>query len=183
MTFPSDVLADLLDGANEISVWEIGDDANGPEVDHLVAALHSQGAQNLSDMTLRVISDWKIKTDLHLNMRKTRGDSVDSELNKANKHWVIDVATVGDAIKLAKAFKEREELPFSRDNVMRRFAVSIQQKRISTERISAGLWKKLIDDGYLSVAADQPAAAGAGDGATGAVAEATPAPETPPQGV
>jgi hypothetical protein len=41
LSFPADVLADTLDGANEVSVWEINDPP-GDELDILAAALHSQ---------------------------------------------------------------------------------------------------------------------------------------------
>jgi hypothetical protein len=69
---------------------------------------------------------------------------------------VIEIATVGNAIKLAKAFKERAEIPVGRDRVMRRFAVSLQEKRITTEKVTSGLWKKLIDEGYLQIIAERP---------------------------
>jgi hypothetical protein len=154
LTFPADVLADILDSANEISVWEV-DDPPGPELNILAAALHSQEAPNLSDMTFRFISDWRVKQKLGFGMKKTQGDSVDSQLNKAGKHWVIEISAVGDAIQLAKAFKEREPRFFSRDDVMHRFAASVQERRISTERITPGLWKKLIEEGYLQVVAKQ----------------------------
>lgn len=149
-TFPADVLADILEGGNEVSVWEFDSEQ---ELDVLIAALHSPEANDLSDMTFRFISDWKIK-DLGLTKRKTQGDSVDPLLNKAGKHWVIEVNTVQEAIKLGKAFKDRESRTFSRPEVMRRFAVSVQQKRIPSEKIKPGLWTKLIRDGYVQVVAE-----------------------------
>jgi hypothetical protein len=158
LTFPADVLADVLDGQNEVSVWEV-DDLKGPELDHIVAALHAPTAQNLSDVTFRVVSDWYVKTKLGLRMSKTPGTSLDPTLNRSGKHWVIEIDTVGDAIKLAKAFKTRDAIPFSRVEVMRRVARSLQDGRIPAERISYGLWKKLIEERHLQVVAEQPAQA------------------------
>jgi hypothetical protein len=111
LTFPADVLSDILDTENEISVWQV-DDLNSPELVSLAAALHSPAAQNLGDVTFRRISDWRIKDkeQLGLQMQETRGDSVDSVLNKAKRHSVIKISTVGDAIRLAKALKEHPPL-------------------------------------------------------------------------
>ena len=89
-------------------------------------------------------------------MRQTPGDSLDRQLNREGKHWIIKVETVGDAIKLAKAFKEQEPRTFSKKDVMYRLAVSLQEKRISADRINAVLLKKLIEDGYLGVVAQEP---------------------------
>src|SRR5580658_4002976 len=100
LAFPADLVAEILDGADEVSVWEI-DDPPGPELKILVAALHPQDATNLSDMTFRIISDWKVR-QLGLNMAKTLGQSLDHQLNKSGKHWIIKTSNVGDAIKLAK---------------------------------------------------------------------------------
>jgi len=44
LEFPADVLSDILDEENEVSVWEI-DDPQGPELNVVVAALHSRAAQ------------------------------------------------------------------------------------------------------------------------------------------
>lgn len=151
LAFPADVLADVLDSANELSVWEVNDPP-GSELEIIAAALHYHSATDLSDMTFRVISDWKLK-QLGLEIIRTPGDSVDSQLNKSGKHGIVRVNTIGDAISLAKAFKAREPHSFSRAVVMRRFAISVQEKRISVERITSGLWRKLIDDGHLQVIA------------------------------
>jgi hypothetical protein len=162
-TFPADVLADILKGGNEVSVWEVAHapsqkelDAQdlGPALDRLAAALHSEHAGDLSEVTFRIISDWKIK-QLHLPMAKEHGASVDADLNRTEKHWTIQINTVGDAIKLAKAFKKRPPHFYSKGQVMRLFAVSVQQGRISTSRIIPGLWNKLLEGGYLQVIAQQ----------------------------
>jgi hypothetical protein len=152
LTFPSDVLADVLDGENEVSVWEV-EDPPGPALDQIAAALHTQTANNLSEMTFRFISDWCVKTKLGLTMRKTPGISLDTKLNSGGTHWIIQISTVGDAIRLAKAFKERESLSFTRADIMRRFAASLQAKRIPPEKVMPGLWKKLIDEAWVQIAA------------------------------
>ena len=151
LTFPADVLADILDVANEVSVWQV-EDHDGSEVEILAAALHSPNAGNLSDMTFRFISKWRLD-QLGLKMKQTMGDSVDNKLK--GKHWVIEINTAGEAIKLAKAFIDRPERSFSQADVMRRFAKSVQEKRISTTRISAELWNKLIDGRYIQVVTEQ----------------------------
>lgn len=94
LEFPANILADILDNENEISVWEVSDPPTQEELDAIVAALHPRGIGNLSDVTLRVISGWKVK-GLNLAMRKTKGESLDSKLNNAGKHWVIQINTVG----------------------------------------------------------------------------------------
>jgi hypothetical protein len=160
-TFPADVLADVLEGKNEVSVWEVAQAANqkeleaqdiGPALNTLAAALHSEHAHDLSDVSLRLVSDFGIKR-LGLSMRQELGTSVDTGLNKSGNHWIIQVNTAGDAMKLAKLFKRREPCFFSKEEVLRLFATSLQQKRISTDRISSGLWKKLLDGGYLQILA------------------------------
>jgi len=88
-------------------------------------------------------------------MHQTRGESLDPQLNKANKHWVIKINSVGDAIKLAKALKEHEPRVFSRSEIMKLFAKSLQEKRIPVDKVSEGLWKKLLEEGYLQVVAEQ----------------------------
>lgn len=162
-TFPADVLADILNAGNEVSVWEIAQAQNqkeldaqdlDPALDRLAAALHSEHAADLSEVTFRIVSGWKIER-LGLQMKQEHGTSVDSELNKADKHWTIQIKTVGNAIQLAKAFKAREPHFYSKDQVLHLFAVSVQQGWISTNRITSGLWKKLLDGRYLQVVAQQ----------------------------
>jgi hypothetical protein len=125
-----------------------------------MSARHSPHANNLSDVTFRFVSDWKLNK-LGLAKRQTTGDSVDTQLK--GKHWIIEINTVADAIMLAKAFKDRPERSFSQAEVMRRFARSVQEMCISTDRITSGLWNKLIDGGYLQVVARQEPEAQAKD--------------------
>lgn len=61
LAFPANVLADILDNENEVSVWEVSDPPAAAELDTIVAALHARNVSNLTDVTLRVISDWKVK--------------------------------------------------------------------------------------------------------------------------
>jgi hypothetical protein len=138
----------------QTSIWEV-DSLVSPEMGRLVAALHSSGAQGLSDMTFRVVSDWRLNK-LGLKKKKTAGESSDTALNRASRHWTIEIKTVDDAIRLAKAFKDRDKKYFNQNEVMRQFAIALQEKRISAERVTAGLWKKLIDRGYLQVVAERP---------------------------
>jgi hypothetical protein len=159
LAFPADVLADLLGAANEVSVWEV-DDADGPEVEILAAALQRPNVGSLSDVTFRFISKWRLD-QLGLRMRQTTGDTVDNAVK--GKHWLIETKTVEDAIKLAKAFIDRPERSFSQTDVMRRFARSVQEKRISTKRITPELWSKLIEGRYLQVITDQQSEAGANE--------------------
>jgi hypothetical protein len=147
LTFPADVLADVLDHVNEVSVWQI-DNPPGIELEILAAAIQPPHAGTLSDKTFRIISDWKID-QLGLKMRQTAGDSLDSRLK--GKHNIIQVNTAGEAIKLAKAFKDRPEKSFSQVDVMRRFAKSVQERHISTKRITPELWSKLIGGEYLQL--------------------------------
>ncbi|HZP76599.1 MAG TPA: hypothetical protein VFB45_10685 [Pseudolabrys sp.] len=153
LSFPTDVLADMLDGANEVSVWRV-EDPPGVELEILAAALHAKSVENLTDVTFRFISDWQVKEKLRLQMRQTPGESVDTPLNKSGAHWVIETNCVDDAIRLAHGFKQRSPRTLNRAAVMRRFALSIQEKRISDQNIAPRLWKRLIDDGYLAVVAE-----------------------------
>jgi hypothetical protein len=82
-------------------------------------------------------------------MRKTKGDSLDSKLNNAGKHWVIQINTVGDAIMLAKAFKDRDPIFYGKAKVMEVFASALAAGRITTDAIAAGLVKKLFEEGHL----------------------------------
>jgi len=152
--FPANVLADLLDNENEISVWEVSDPP-GPEIDTIVAALHSRGVSNLSDVTLRVISGWMIKDQLGLGMKQTKGDSLDSKLNGSGKHWVVRTDTVRDVIKLAKGFTHREAIFHGKAQVMRAFASSLAAGRISSDAIQPALLKRLFEDGYLQLVVQQ----------------------------
>jgi hypothetical protein len=158
LTFPANVLADILDNENEISVWEVSEPPKEEALQTIVAALHARGISNLSDVTLRVISGWKIKTDLQLVMKTTKGESLDSKLNNAGKHSVIQIDSVGDAIKLAKAFTARQPIFFGKDQVMKAFASSLAAGRISADAVAAGLVKRLFDEGYLQLAVRQQAA-------------------------
>ncbi|MGJ4945134.1 hypothetical protein ACQR1W_31555 [Bradyrhizobium sp. HKCCYLS1011] len=173
LDFPADVLADLLEGGNEISVWEVAD-RDGPEMDRVAAALHSPNAQNLSEMTFRFISEWRLN-NLGLEKNKEVGTTVDTVLNKAGKHWVIKITKIGDAIKLAKALKDPNQPVrfYSREQVMRCFAESLEAKRIGTEKITTGLWQKLLNEGHLQVVAAPPIVTPSGDRA-----ESSPAPPT-----
>lgn len=165
LMFPANVLADILDNENEVSVWQVSDPPTSEELDTIVAALHARGVSNLSEVTLRVISGWKVKDDLKLTMKTTKGESLDSKLNGAGKHAVIQINTVSDAIKLARAFKAREPIFFGRAQVMKAFASSLAAGRISAEAVSAGLIKRLFDEGYLQFVAKEQAASVVADGA------------------
>jgi|ERR1700733_4749201 len=150
LNFPADVLSDVLDAGNEVSIWEV--DPQSTDMDYLVAALHRKTEENLSDVTFRVISDWRIK-QLNFKMKNATGGSLDPKLNGC--HRVVEVSTVLEAIQLAKAFKERDPCLFSRAEVMRRFAASLQAKRISTDKVSHQLWKRLIDEGHMQIVTQQ----------------------------
>src|ERR1700722_444860 len=102
LNFPADVLADVLDAGNEVSVWEI--DPESSELEYLVAALHRSADENLSDVTFRVVSVF-VLDELGLRFKSAGGGSLDSKLN--GRHRTIEVGTTSDAIKLAKALKKR----------------------------------------------------------------------------
>ncbi|MEY9466330.1 hypothetical protein ABH973_006743 [Bradyrhizobium ottawaense] len=161
LSFPANVLSDILDDENEISVWEVSEDLDAEELDLIVAALHGRNTGSLSEVTLRVISGWKVKTDLKLTMKKTKGGSLDEKLNSAGKHEVIQISTVGEAIALAKAFKAKPPIFYSQEKVMRAMASSIASGRIKTENISSSLMKKLFEGGHLQlrVLPDEPSEA------------------------
>jgi hypothetical protein len=166
LNFPADVLADVLDMGNEVSVWEL--DPESPEMDYLVAALHRPTDENLSDATFRVLSAWRLDK-LGLKLKNAKGVSLDSKLNGV--HRVIEVNTVSDAIRLAKAFKERPPCILSRAEVMRKFAASLQAKRIGTDKVAHQLWRRLIEEGYMQIVA-QPTSSSDADAANVAAATA-----------
>jgi hypothetical protein len=150
-SFPADVLADIYDLHGQVSVWEV-ETLNAPEVGYLAAALHS-GLGKLSDVTLRVVSDWRL-TELGLKKKGSAGGSLDNVLNKSGKHWEIVTPTVKETIILAKALKHIDPIFFSQDDVCRLFAISLQERRISISKVSEGMWKLLIEGRYLKFVAE-----------------------------
>ncbi|WP_439375381.1 hypothetical protein [Bradyrhizobium sp. DASA03120] len=161
LSFPADVLSDILDEENEVSVWEVDEALDPGEVDVIAAALHNRGVGNLSDVTLRVISEFKVKDKdrgLGLAMKTTKGESLDRVLNKAGKHHVIVIKSVGDAIELAKAFKARPPVNRNQGEVMQAMATGLASGRISPDDVSGSLMKKLFEQGYLQLKlpADKP---------------------------
>ncbi len=124
-SFPADVLADIYDLQGRISVWEI-DTLESPDVDFLVAALHS-GYGKPSEVTFRFVSEWRLK-EVGLTKQKSRGGCLDSELNKSGKHWEIHTPTVKEAIVLAKSLKRLDPKFYTQDYVLQRFAISVQDE-------------------------------------------------------
>ncbi|QOZ66574.1 hypothetical protein WN72_09450 [Bradyrhizobium arachidis] len=161
LAFPANVLADILDNENEVSVWEVSDPPAAAELDTIVAALHARNVSNLTDVTLRVISDWKVKKELGLIMKSTRGESLDTKLNGASKHQVIQINSVGDAIALAKAFKFRDPIFRSQAQVMQAMAAALASGRIQSDAVGSGLIKKLFDAGHIQLALPAPKPASA----------------------
>jgi hypothetical protein len=141
------VLADVLDLDRETSIWRV-DALDAPEIKYIIAALHQESAVNLSDMTLRFVSEWRLQK-IGVTKKQLRGECLDSTLNNGGRHWVVTVNTVEDAIKFAKSFKSLDEQFFRRDEVLKCFATSVLEGRIKTDKITAGLWKKLIDERHL----------------------------------
>ncbi|MFT4116547.1 hypothetical protein [Bradyrhizobium sp.] len=159
LTFPANVLSDILDSENEISVWEVSDPPKPEELDRIVAALHARNVNNLTDVTFRLISGWRVKTKLGLKMKTTVGLSLDSQLNNAGKHQVIEINSVGDAIELAKAFKGKDPIFYSRDQVMYAMAAALAYGRIQSDAIGPGLVKKLFDGRHIQLSLPQSQAA------------------------
>jgi hypothetical protein len=156
-SFPADVLADCVDIESDISVWQVHDgnpqelDPNLPQLVRVAAALHHSTDQKLSDMTFRVVSEWRLK-QTGLKKRQTKGDSpLDSGLNASSTHWSITIAAVADAIKLAKAFRDRPPIYYSQQEVMRHFVRALEEKWIPVDKVNPGLLKALITDGYMKV--------------------------------
>jgi hypothetical protein len=149
MNFPADVLWDVLDRDRETSVWQF-ENLDEPEFHRLVAALNPRNTEQLVDMTFRAISDQQIE-QIALEKRQTRGGTLDDELNKSSRHWIIKVNTVGEAIRLAKALSEHPPITFNQDEVMCKFASSLQGKFINAERVTPKLFKRLIDGGHLRI--------------------------------
>lgn len=77
-------------------------------------------------------------------MKSTRGESLDTKLNGASKHQVIQINSVGDAIALAKAFKFRDPIFRSQAQVMQAMAAALASGRIQSDAVGSGLIKKAV---------------------------------------
>ena len=123
----------------------------------IVAALHLPPVDNLSEMTFRIISDFRLDR-LGLKKRQSGGTSlIDTGLNASGTHWIIMTPTVREGILLAKGLTHVEPITFSRAQVMRCFSVSLAQKWISPEKVSQRLWQRLMKEGHLEFQAKDPA--------------------------
>src|SRR5947207_10372239 len=82
-SFPATVLTDVLDTQGETSVWAIPalqtdnrkPNLEGREMARIVAALHLPPVDNLSEMTFRIISDFRLDR-LGLKKRQSGGTSL-----------------------------------------------------------------------------------------------------------
>jgi len=142
-SFPATVLTDVLDTQGETSVWAIPalqtdnrkPNLEGREMARIVAALHLPPVDNLSEMTFRIISDFRLDR-LGLKKRQSGGTSlIDTGLNASGTHWIIMTPTVREGILLAKGLTHVEPITFSRAQVMRCFSVSLAQNWISPEKV------------------------------------------------
>jgi hypothetical protein len=144
LNFPCEVVGELIDSQMETSVWEVTD-LDAPEINHLLAALHSPNAKNLSEMTFRFVSAWRLD-QIGLTKRTTTGNSLDSNLNK--KHFVIEIRSLRDLLKLAKAFKALPARFYGKRHVIHQYSIAIREQRISPPG-ERGMWKLLVDSGCI----------------------------------
>ena len=150
LNFPADVLADVVDTDCQISIWEVSG-LDAPEVDFLVPALVPRSATGFSQITFRFISDWKLETiGLKGKKRQAVGGCLDHSLNRQAMHWHLEIQTIRDAIVFAKALTARPPRIYSKEEVMQRFAISLQAKRLQTKNFNHTLYSHLVDANYLS---------------------------------
>jgi hypothetical protein len=147
LAFPADILADIVDPNCETSVWEVAS-LDSADIDYLVPALIPRSASNFTEIKLRIISGWKLD-NLGLKKKMTTGTSLDSVLNKKNIHYVVDIATAKAAIIFAKGLKARDAKTYSKDEVMKRFASSLQEQRLQVKNFNHELLVHLVNNKYL----------------------------------
>ena len=147
LTFPVDVLGDVIDPDCQTSIWEI-DRLEFPDVDYLVPALIPRSNSNFSEITFRFISGWKLD-QVGLKRRKTVATSLDDTLNRKSMHWIVEISTVSEAIRFAKGLTGREAKIYSKVDVMSRFALSLQEQRLQLKNVNRDLLVELIKGGYL----------------------------------
>jgi hypothetical protein len=149
-SFPVDVIADVTEPSFQTSVWRV-DRAGSADVDYLVAALVSRTATIFpNEMTFRFISAWRLD-QLELRKQQSVGTSLDDTLNNKGIHWTIQIATVDEAIRFARALVDREAKIYNRKEIMIRFALSLAEGRLQAKRnVSGELLKLLLSEGHLS---------------------------------
>lgn len=161
LTFPADILGDVVDPDCQTSIWEVeGPDSS--DVDYLVPALIPRSNSHFAEITLRFISGWRLDR-LGLKKSKTVGTCLDDKLNKKSIHWIVEIRTVNEAIQFAKGLTYREPRIYTRDLVMSRFALSLQEQRLQLKNVNRELLVHLVKEGHLRSAppipvADAPAA-------------------------
>jgi hypothetical protein len=147
LTFPVDVLLDVIDADCETSIWEI-EKLDSPEVDYLVPALVPRSNSSFPEIRFRFISSWKLE-QLGLTKRKTVGTSLDDQLNEKSMHWVVEISTVDEAIRFAKGLIVRPMNLYTKEDVMKRFAFSLQEHRLQTNSFKGELLLELLKGNHL----------------------------------
>ena len=142
---PLAVLADLTDADGEVSVWLVSDLEGS--LRRVAAALQPKDRQP-SRITFRVVEQDRLG-ELSIDQpKKSHGDSLDSELND-NIHYVFDITTNGNAIPLARAFTECDQVAFIQSVIVAEMLHSIREGRIKMKDFGRDLCKWLVADNYL----------------------------------
>jgi len=156
LTFPADILGDVVDSDCQTSIWEVeGQDSS--DIDYLVPGLIPRSNSNFAEITLRFISGWRLDK-LGLKKRKTIGTCLDDKLNKKSMHWIVEIPTVNEAIRFAKGLTYRQARMYNKDSVMRRFALSLQEQRLQIKNVNKELLVQLVKEGHLRGAPPTPVA-------------------------
>jgi hypothetical protein len=152
---PLNVLADLTDGDDEVSFWLVPD--LGASLLRVAAALQPKN-QPPAKTTFRAI-DGDRWVELGIPApRQEKGFCLDAELNR-DAHYVIDIATNGIAIKMAKAPIAIDEVSFTQARIVDEMLRSIRQGRILLKEFERDLCKWLVKEGNLVPPPEAPAAA------------------------
>lgn len=140
---PLAVLADLTDRDGELSVWLVADLEGS--LRRVAAALQPKDKAP-AKISFRVIERDRL-TALGIDEPvKNRGASLDKELNDTS-HYVMNITTLGSAIKLARALLEKEEVPFTQSIIVEELLHSVRETRISVKDFDRDLCKWLVREG------------------------------------
>jgi hypothetical protein len=118
---PLNVLADLTDGDDEVSFWLV--ENLSTSLLRVAAALQPNN-QPPGKITFRA-ADRNRLAELGISApRQDKGFSLDAELNK-EAHYVLDLASNGMAIKMAKALIELDEISFTQAQIVNEMVASM----------------------------------------------------------
>ncbi|SRR5229473_2618614 len=142
---PLNILADLTDVDDEVSFWLVED--LEASLLRVAAALQSKD-QPSAKITFRVIGRDRLTEHGIPAPRQEKGFSLDSDLNN-EAHYVLDIATNGTAIIMAKALIELDEISFTQAQIIDGMLASIRVGRISVKQFERDLCRWLVREGKL----------------------------------